>query len=139
MVIFSKLLKKILFSIFAVLISQVSLAAPDDDYLKQLQLEAGDEIEDMPAVLNTNGGDNTSNGLSVDAPASENELITDKKKLIVDINTFDSALKALYPESYDLYEQLDIKQKELIYQEFTKHKRLYNSSVRVISVYLSSH
>ena len=32
-----------------------------------------------------------------------------------------------------------IKQKESIYQEFTKHKRLYNSSVKIISVYLSSH
>lgn len=139
MAIFSNVLKKILFIIFAVLICQITLAASDDDYLKQLELEAGNEIDDMPSVLDSTEGNNNDNSLTVDAPASENELILDKKKLIVDINTFKSALKEAYPESYDLYEQLNSKQKESIYQEFTKHKRLYNSSVKVISVYLGSH
>ncbi|MCU7800164.1 MAG: hypothetical protein KZQ70_08460 [gamma proteobacterium symbiont of Lucinoma myriamae] len=139
MVIFSNVLKKILCIIFAVLISQITLAATDDDYLKQLELEAGNEIDDMPSVIDSTEGNNNDSSLTIDAPASENELILGKKKLIVDINTFNSALKDAYPESYSLYEQLDIKQQESIYQEFTKHKRLYNSSVRVISVYLSSH
>ncbi|MCU7939038.1 MAG: hypothetical protein KZQ64_13530 [gamma proteobacterium symbiont of Bathyaustriella thionipta] len=139
MTIFSSVLKKIFCIIFVVLISQVSLAASDDDYLKQLELEAGDDSDDMPAVLSTTEGDNSTNGETLDAPSSENELILDKKKLIVDITTFEAALRNAYRESYELYIQLNDEQKQIIYQGFTEHKRLYNSSVKIISVYLSTH
>lgn len=135
MVIIIKKLKKTFFIVLLVLTYQNTYALSDEDYLKQLELEVGAEIDDMPAVLNTNG----SSHYSIDAPESEAELILDKKKLIVDLDTFDAALKEAYPESYALYEQLNDKQKRAIYQGFREHKRLYNSSVKVISVYLSSH
>jgi len=133
MAIFSKGLKNILLIVLGILISQTVFASSDDDYLRQLELEAGDEIDDMTE------DSNSSDALSVGAPASENELILDKKKLIVDINTFESALKNAYPDSYALYDQLNEEQRKLIYQGFTEHKRLYNSSLKVISIYLGSH
>jgi len=139
MAVFLNDFKQIVVIVLAVLISQVTLASSEDDYLKQLELEAGDELEDMPAVQNSSEGGNSSNDFIVDMPATEKELILDKKKLIVNINTFEAALKSTYPDSYALYIQLNETQRKLLYQEFTEHKRLSNSSLKVISIYLDSH
>ena len=67
------------------------------------------------------------------------ELIFDKKELITDKKSFESALRETYKESYGLYLELTDEQKQLIYEDFTQTKRLYNSSVKIISAYLSSH
>ncbi len=136
---FLNCLKKISVIVLAILISQVALASSEDDYLKQLELEAGDEPDDMSAVQNEGEEGNSSSDLFVDMPTTEKELILNKKKLIVDINTFEAALKSTYPDSYALYVQLNETQRKLLYQEFTEHKRLSNSSLKAISIYLDSH
>jgi superfamily II DNA/RNA helicase len=117
--------------------SAIVFAASEDDYLKQLELEAEEDekVDALPAILESGDSANA----SMDAPTSELELIFDKKQLIIDLASFESSLKANYPESSALYEQLTGEQKKKIYQEFKRHKRLYNSSVQVISVYLSTH
>ena len=139
MAIFLNCLRKTSIIVLAILISQAALASSEDDYLKQLELEAGDEPDDMPAMQNKGEEGNSSNDLSVDMPTTEKELILNKKKLIVDINTFEAALKSTYPDSYALYIQLNETQRKLLYQEFTEHKRLSNSSLKAISIYLDSH
>jgi len=136
---FLNCLKKISVIVLAILISQVALASSEDDYLKQLELEAGDEPDDMSAVQSEGEEGNSSSDLFVDMPTTEKELILNKKKLIVDINTFEAALKSTYPDSYALYVQLNETQRKLLYQEFTEHKRLSNSSLKAISIYLDSH
>ncbi len=117
--------------------SAIVFATSDDEYLKQLELEAEEDekVDALPTILES--GDSAD--ASIDAPTSELELIFDKKQLIMDLASFESSLSDSYPESFALYEQLSSKQKKKIYQEFKHHKRLYNSSVQVISVYLSSH
>ncbi len=117
--------------------SAIVFAASEDDYLKQLELEAEEDekVDALPTILESGDSANA----SMDAPTSELELIFDKKQLIIDLASFESSLNDAYPESSALYEQLSSKQKKKIYQEFKHHKRLYNSSVQVISVYLSSH
>lgn len=113
-------------------------AASDDDYLKQLEAEAIDESTDNPMEPASFDAD-IGEGPTLDAPATDVELITNKKELIVDRKSFEKALKVTYPESHTLYEQLSESQKESIYQDFTQKKRLYNSTVKIISTYIGSH
>jgi hypothetical protein len=118
---------------------QAVFAGSEEDYLKQLEMEADDELPE-PSFLEPLSSDNPgSSSSNPDAPSTDVELILDKKELIVDVTSFEKALKGTYPESYELYEQLTDEQKKSIYQDFTRKKRLYGSSVKVISVYLSSH
>jgi len=132
MIIFSSLQKKYFLSIGILLLSSLSLlssqavfAASEDAYLRQLELEAGDELEEVP--LDT-----------VDS-ADSDELIQNKTELITDQKSFEKALKGKFQDSFELYRTMDDKQKNKIYQEYRRHKRLYNSSVKIISIYLSTH
>ena len=127
---------KLSFILLGISGSQLTLGA--DDYLKQLEMEANMGVDDAPEILNTNGS-GPSSSTSLDSPSTEVELILDKKELIVDINSFEKALKKSYRESYGLYQQLSDTQKESVYKDFTQHKRLYNSSVKTISTYLGTH
>lgn len=126
---FSKCLK---FSVLALglLTVQTIFAASDADYLKQLEMEASDDIgEEREAQPIVDHAD----------PDTSSSDMEDKKKLNNDIASFDKKLKETYPESYALYLKLTNEQKKLIYQNFIQKKRLYISSVKIISVYLSSH
>lgn len=113
---------------------QVSFATPEEDYLKQLEAEADDEVVESEDFIETQQSE-----ASLEAPSSDAELIFDKKELITDKKSFESALRETYKESYGLYLELTDEQKQLIYEDFTQTKRLYNSSVKIISAYLSSH
>ncbi|MCW8931627.1 MAG: hypothetical protein OQL19_15520 [Gammaproteobacteria bacterium] len=135
MSIFFNIIKLSIFSL-SLMSAQFLLAASEDDYLKQLEMEADvDNVSESPSFLESQGADNS----TLDAPSNDSELINDKKELINDLQTFEKALKGSYPESYELYQQLSDEQKNLIYQDFTNNKRLYNSSVKIISVYLGTH
>ncbi len=128
-------LKYLKFSVLALslLTVQTIFAASDADYLKQLEMEAGDDIGGESEALSA--ADNTELGI----PSSDMELIFDKKGLISDEVDFAKALKESYPESYALYLEFTEEQKKLIYQNFIQKKRLYISSVKIISLYLRSH
>jgi len=134
MIIFSGLLKKYFLGIGIFLFCGVSLlatetvfAASEDAYLKQLELEMEieEEMDELPPDLEN----------SIDSV----ELIQNKTELIVDQGSFEKALKGKFQDSFELYRSMDDEQKNKIYQEYRKHKRLYNSSVKIISVYLSTH
>ena len=132
MITFSGSLKKhflgigiLLFGSLTFLSSQTLFAASQDAYLKQLEMEAGDEFDELPP--------------DTDTSADSNELIQNKTELIVDQKSFEKALKGKFQDSFELYRTMDDQQKNKIYQEYRNHKRLYNSSVKIISVYLSTH
>ncbi|MCK5698128.1 MAG: hypothetical protein KAI02_08195 [Gammaproteobacteria bacterium] len=100
------------------------------DYLRLLEAEAEAEIEiEMNDELEQTSIENN----------NEQELILNKRKLINNQQDFEQALKKGFPESYDLYKDLNNTKKETIYSNFKIHKRLYNSSVNIISMYLSTH
>lgn len=138
MSIFSKILK-ISVLVLSILSVQVIFAASDDDYLKQLDMEADNDISDIPAILNSEQPELSNNGPTLDAPSSEMELIIDKKELIVDNQSFEKAMEGAYPESFALYVELTGGEKKQVYQNFTEKKRLFNSSLKIISIYLASH
>jgi len=119
--------------------TQAAIAETEDDYLKELEQEAANKIDYEPAAAGAEASDSAPSVSNLDAPSTDVELIQDKKELISDITSFEKALKESYKESYGLYQELSAEQKDLIYQDFKKNKRLYNSSVKVISTYLSSH
>lgn len=119
--------------------TQAAIAETEDDYLKELEQEAANKIDNEPAAAGAEASDSAPSVSNLDAPSTDVELIQDKKELISDITSFEKALKESYKESYGLYQELSAEQKDLIYQDFKKNKRLYNSSVKVISTYLSSH
>ena len=132
MITFSGSLKKhflgiaiLLFGSLTLLSSQVLFAASQDAYLKQLEMEAGDELDEIP--------------VDTDTSADSDELIQNKTELITDQKSFEKALKGKFQDSFELYRTMDDKQKNKIYQEFKRHKRLYNSSVKIISIYLTTH
>lgn len=105
-----------------------------DDYLKQLELEATDDESELDQSAPTERqGSNKSKGTS--KTPENNESI----KLIVGVPSFEEALKNTYPESFNLYMEMDPKEKAGIYEHYKEHKRLYNSSVKIISVYLATH
>jgi len=132
----SNFLSFLSFLSFSLLSAQVAFSAAEDDYLKQLEMEAGDDVIESPEFLESQGSKNSA---GLDAPSSEVELIFDKKELISDTQSFEKAMKETYPESYALYLELTDEQKKQIYQDFVLKKRLYNSSVKIISIYLGSH
>jgi len=118
----------ILFISLTLLSSQTLFAASKDAYLKQLELEleleSASELEESPPdTVNSTDSD---------------ELIQNKTELITDQKSFEKALKGKYQDSFELYRTMDDKQKNKIYQEYRIHKRLYNSSLKIISVYLST-
>ncbi len=115
-----------------------AVSASQDDYLKQLEMEANDEASSPASVLDSQSGI-SSDDTSLDAPSSDMALILDKKELISDLAGFEKALEGTYPESFSLYQELTGEQKNNIYQDFTENKRLYNSTVKIISTYLASH
>jgi len=132
MITFSGSLKKhflsvgiLLFGCLTLLSSQALFAASQDAYLKQLEMEAGEELDELPP--------------DTDTSADSNELIQNKTELITDQKSFEKALKGKFQDSFELYRTMDDKQKNKIYKEYRNHKRLYNSSVKIISVYLSTH
>ncbi len=125
---------RIVFLMLSLFPVQVSFATPEEDYLKQLEAEADDEVVESEDFIETQQSE-----ASLEAPSSDAELIFDKKELITDKKSFESALRETYKESYGLYLELTDEQKQLIYEDFTQTKRLYNSSVKIISAYLSSH
>lgn len=118
--------------------TQMVFSVSDDDYLKQLEAEAGEESTDNSIIDDQHSDDSGSNQI-LDTPASDEDLILDKKELISDIQSFEKALAGIYPESYSLYQELTDVQKNSIYQSFTQNKRLYNSSLKIISTYLATH
>ena len=138
MSIFSKILK-IYALVLSILSVQVIFAASEGDYLKQLEMEADNDISEIPAILNSDQPELSDNSPTLDAPSSEMELIIDKKELIVDNQSFDKALEVAYPESFALYIELTDGEKKQVYQNFTEGKRLFNSSLKIISIYLASH
>lgn len=127
---------KIFFLTFILLLAQVAFALSNDEYLKQLEAEADEEVIESQDFIESQQSGAAS---ALDAPSTGTELILDKKVLITDQISFEKALEASYKESYALYMELSDQQKKLIYDDFTQTKRLYNSSVKIISVYLSSH
>ncbi len=137
MSIFSKIITLFLFSI-SLLFTHAILAASQDDYLKQLEMEANDEGSSQSSVIDSQSGIPSDDG-ALKAPSSDMELIHDKKELISDNTGFEKALRDTYPESFSLFQELTDEQKTLIYQDFKKNKRLYNSTVKIISIYLGSH
>ncbi len=134
MIAFSGLLKKnflgigiFLFCGASLLVTETLFAASEDAYLLQLEHEI--EIEEKMDELSPYPDD------SIDSV----ELIQNKTELIVDQGSFEKELKGKFQDSFELYRSMDDEQKNKIYQEYRKHKRLYNSSVKIISVYLSTH
>jgi len=130
------------FALLFVIISfqQASFAASEDDYLKQLESEASDElVDEPPGFIESQQNNGSGNSATLDAPSSDMELIMDKKELVSDRASFEKALKGTYKESHDLYVQLTEDQKEAVFQDFLQGKRLYNSTVKIISVYLDTH
>ncbi len=104
--------------------SAFSHAQSDDNYLKQLELEA-ENITENP---------------SPDSQTQDNtEFIPDKTLLIKTRKDFEASLKKSYPESYQLFMNLTDEQKNDIYQEFSKGELLSITAVKIISVYINSH
>ena len=118
---------------------QATIAETDDDYLKQLEMESADEIDEGSSILESIVPGSVLNDPTLDAPSEDTELILDKKELIVDRASFEHALKATYRESFQLYQELSDEQKNSIYEGFLAEKRLYNASVKIISIYINSH
>jgi len=140
MSIFSKIL-----SISVLVLSLLSVqgifaaSEAEGDYLKQLEMEVDDDITVVPDALISEQPELSNNGPTLDAPSSEMELIIDKKELINDKQSFEKALEAAYPDSFVLYVELTDDEKKQVYQDFTEKKRLFNSSLKIISIYLASH
>lgn len=125
--------------VLSLLSVQAIFAASEGDYLKQLEMEVDDDITVVPDALNSEQPELSNNGPTLDAPSSEMELIIDKKELINDKQSFEKALEAAYPDSFALYVELTDDEKKQVYQDFTEKKRLFNSSLKIISIYLASH
>jgi|GEM_PF-5540838 len=126
----------ILFSLLCFLSIPDAFSASTADYLKQLELEANDEVDELPVILNSTEPQSTA---GIGAPSNDTVLIQGEKELVNNLHSFEKVMKVTYPESYNLYEQLTVEQKNSIYDDFVIHERLYNSSVKIISSYLSSH
>lgn len=110
--------------VFGFCISGFSYAQSDDAYLKQLELEA-ENITETP---------------SSDPQTQDNtEFIPDETILIKTRKDFEASLKKSYPESYQLFINLTDKQRNDIYQEFSKGELLSKTALKIISVYIKSH
>ncbi|MCP3849084.1 MAG: hypothetical protein GY694_02425 [Gammaproteobacteria bacterium] len=131
-----------IFTLFFVIVffQQATSASSEDDYLKQLESEASNElVDEPPGFIESQQTIGSGNATSLDAPSNDMELIMDKKELVSDRASFEKALKGTYKESYALYVQLTEEQKKVVYQDFLQAKRLYNSTVKIISIYLDTH
>ena len=118
------IIKQQLFLLLFVTTSQLTLAS-DDEYLKQLEMEAESISE-------------TSSSTEA-ATDTTQELVVDKKELIHNIKSFERALKQEHPQNYTMYQEFDDQQKKQVYNSFLKHKRLYDASVKVTLIYIQSH
>ncbi len=131
-----------LFTLLFVIVffQQATSASLEDDYLKQLESEASNElVDEPPGFIESQQTIGSGNATSLDAPSKDMELIMDKKELVSDRASFEIALKGTYKESYALYVQLTEEQKKVVYQDFLQGKRLNNSTVKIISIYLDAH
>ena len=117
------------------LIAAYIYADNDDNYLKQLELEVENEIVETPSGVEKNLPDKA----AAEHISTKTELILDKTRLITNRNDFEKALNDTYKESFQLYEQLTEVQKQAIYKEFSQGELLTAASLKIISVYLSSH
>lgn len=104
----------------------VSWGGSDDDYLKMLEAEAESPMTKPDSII------------SEAESQSKSALIVEKKELITGIADFEKALRSEYPESYEMYSQFNQQQKKTVYRSFTKRKRLSNSTLKIISIHLTT-
>ena len=114
---------------FCLLLPMLSWGGADDDYLKMIEAEAESSLADPESNESRSKG-------SVSEP--ESDLIPDRKELIAGVSDFNKALKSEYPESYKMYVQFNKEQKKTVYDHFTQRKRLYNTNLKIISIYLKN-
>lgn len=107
----------------------VSWAGSDDDYLKMLEAEAESSMTKP---------DSNESRAPISEAESKSALIVEKKELITGMADFEKALKSEYPESYEMYSQFNQEQKKTVYHSFTKRKRLSNSTLKIISIHLTT-
>jgi len=105
--------------------------------LKMLEAEAESSMEESEPEPELEPESKESQR-DVSKSEQKSDLILDKKELIDGVADFEKALKKEYPESYKMYSQFNEEQKKTAYNHFTKRKRLYNTNLKIISIYLHS-
>ena len=123
-------ISRLIFSILLVF-SSISHAADysiDDEYLQGLSEEA-DKLDYMVKA------EQEARQSAQHEASSLPEVITKTQRAVKSLRGFDRLLLTEYPSSYQLYKNLDISQKNLVFEVMNKSKKLSQAQHKIIELY----